>query len=106
SQPSLNQLSSPGIGDPQTPFPAAVAFTPPVESSIPAAAEFSPSAPAVEKPFQPPPSPATMPFDAEADNDVTDKWKKNSTEESAGSGAATHKFWSVDPVEWSPIEGG
>ncbi len=106
SQPSLNQPSSPGIGDPQTPFPAAVAFTPPAENSIPAAAEFSPSAPAVEKPIQSPPSPATIPFGAETDSDVTDKWKKNPTEESAGNGEGKHKFWSVDPVEWSPIERG
>lgn len=104
SQPALNQQSSPGIGDPQTPFPAAVAFTPPVETSLPAATELSPSAPPVEKPVQPSPPPVTLPFAGEPGSDVTDVRKKNPSEEGKGNGAGKHKFWSVDPVEWSPIE--
>jgi serine/threonine protein kinase len=91
--PAMNSSTNPG--DPQTPVPAHLAFT-----------SFSSSAPFFEESVQQTPS-ALLGNGGNSSGsglNATDRGKNTSLEESASiTSMGKHGFWSVDPVEWSPM---
>ncbi|HJT58596.1 MAG TPA: serine/threonine-protein kinase, partial [Ktedonobacteraceae bacterium] len=91
----LPPVSPSPYGDPQTPLPATIAFTPPPTIPVPPPAELFASTPPVQQQ-------ASSPLDSIAeDTDLTEIRRKSFLEENDDEDKSI--FWSRDPLEWSPI---
>jgi serine/threonine protein kinase len=95
----LTQSQTFTTGEPQTPAPSNIAVTPvPVEPAAPSEQFDFPDVPPVF-----PPSSTTTPGSSGSSNGNTSKGETKKHFLLDDDDAGTHMFWSVNPVEWSPI---
>ncbi len=86
--PAMNMSAT--VGDPQTPVPTHLAFT-----------SFNSSAPFFEESVQQTPSTMLGGSGRGSGSNRTERGKQ--AFQGVSTGVGKHGFWSVDPVEWSPI---